>query len=168
MAEIKSKLKAENLIQNGYEVKVYANQDVRTFNIIYSIYFAPRTCIKVCTNCYKIPSNNEFLNLFYLAVDNYIKKNTTNIKEEENMKKSQQEIEFEQFEAQKRADADAEIAKYKSDIEKDIEEERCRLLEEQRRVEAEKDAAGYWYFYTGLINSGFNEEQAMQILLAKK
>ena len=170
MTEIKSKLKAENLNQDGYEVKVYVNQNVNTSDIVYSIYFAPRTCIKVCIDYSKVPSlsDTEFLKLFYLEVGNYTKENTTNIKEEENMKKSQQEIDFEQFETQRRADVDAKIAKYKTEMEKDIEEERCRLLEEQRKAEAEKDAAGYWYFYTGLINAGFNEDQAMQILLAKK
>lgn len=31
---------------------------------------------------------------------------------------------------------------------------------------ANDKAAEFWYFYSGLLNNGFTEEQAMQILLA--
>ena len=78
-------------------------------------------------------------------------------KEKNTMKKSRQEIEFEKICCDKHAQFDDEL-----------EQERLRLQDEQKKAEWAEKAKEWWYMYSGLISAGFNEEQAMQILLTAK
>jgi len=172
-----------DIIAPGYEAKVYWNNNAKTkFLTQICIYIDKQKCIKLppITNlddaypdgiirmardameAYEGSMDKENSDFYEAFTKLYRLK-----KENENMtKKSSQEIEFEQFEAQKRAEADAEVAAYKANIDEEIEEKRRELREEQRQADANDKAAEFWYFYSGLLNNGFTEEQAMQILLA--
>lgn len=177
-----------DIIAPGYEAKVYWNKNGNTgYWIEICIYIDKRKCIKLplidpnnviydevirmardALEAYEGSLNSkseDFTNFMNIVLANKYKYEQT--KENDIMiKKSTQEIEFEQFEAQKRADADSEIAEFKAGIDKEIEEKRIELREEQRKADANDKAAEFWYFYSGLLGNGFTEEQAMQILLA--
>lgn len=179
-----------DIIAPGYEAKVYWNNNAKTnFSTQICIYIDKQKCIKLppITNLNDacadgiIKMARDALEAyegsmdtknssFYEALAKLTKANDYKYeltKENEIMsKKSAQEIEFEQFEAQKRAEADAEVAAYKANIDEEIEDKRRELREEQRQADANDKAAEFWYFYSGLLNNGFTEEQAMQILLA--
>lgn len=180
-----------DIIAPGYEAKVYWNNNAKTnFSTQICIYIDKQKCIKLppisnineaCADgiikmardaleAYE-GSMDTKNSSFYEALAKLTK--TSDYKYEltkENeiimSKKSAQEIEFEQFEVQKRAEADAEVAEFKAGIDKEIENKRRELREEQRQADANDKAAEFWYFYSGLLNNGFSEEQAMQILLA--
>lgn len=189
--EILDIAKALNIIAPGYEAKVYWNKNGHTGYLTeICIYISKRKCIKLplidannvlsCDEVIRMardtleayegsmdPKNSDFYEaLAKLTKANDYKYELTKENEIIMSKKSAQEIEFEQFEAQKRAEADAEVAEFKAGIDKEIEDKRRELREEQRQSDANDKAAEFWYFYSGLLNNGFTEEQAMQILLA--
>lgn len=178
-----------DIIAPGYEAKVYWNNNAKTkFLTQICIYIDKQKCIKlplIDTNnvcCDEIirmardfleayegslnSKSEDFTNFINICLANKYKYELTKENEIIMSKKSAQEIEFEQFEAQKRAEADAEVAAYKANIDEEIEDKRRELREEQRQADANDKAAEFWYFYSGLLNNGFSEEQAMQILLA--
>lgn len=180
-----------DIIAPGYEAKVYWNNNAKTnFLTQICICIDKQKCVKLppITNLddacadgiikmardaleayerTQDTKNSDFYEtLAKLTKANDYKYELTKENELIMSKKSAQEIEFEQFEAKKRAEADAEVAACKANIDKEIEEKRRELREEQRQADANDKAAEFWYFYSGLLNMGFTEEQAMQILLA--
>lgn len=90
-----------------------------------------------------------------------------NIKEETTMNKTQNEIEFENFANERRAQADASVQAYKDKVENEIETKRQECLEADKKERAYQAAAQYRYFFDGLLAAGFDENQAMAILLEK-
>lgn len=90
-----------------------------------------------------------------------------NIEEETTMHKTQNEIEFENFANERRAQADASVQAYKDKVENEIETKRQKCLEADKKERAYQAAAQYRYFFDGLIAAGFDKDQAMAILLEK-
>jgi len=103
------------------------------------------------------------------AVDaaRYFYEIVNNIKEENKMAKTQNEIEFENFAKERQAQAEASLQAYKTKVENEIEAKRQEYLEADKKDSAYQAANQYRYFYDGLIAAGFNENQAMAILLEK-
>ena len=89
------------------------------------------------------------------------------IKEENKMAKTQNEIEFENFAKERQAQAEASLQAYKTKVENEIEAKRLECLEADKKDQAYQVANRYRYFYDGLIAAGFDENQAMAILLEK-
>lgn len=83
------------------------------------------------------------------------------------MAKTQNEIEFENFAKERQAQAEASLQAYKTKVENEIEAKRQECLEADKRDQAYQVANRYRYFYDGLIAAGFDENQAMAILLEK-
>lgn len=103
------------------------------------------------------------------AVDaaRYFYEIVNNIKEENKMAKTQNEIEFENFAKERQAQAEASLQAYKTKVENEIEAKRLECLEADKKDQAYQVANRYRYFYDGLIAAGFDENQAMAILLEK-
>ena len=103
------------------------------------------------------------------AVDaaRYFYEIVNNIKEENKMAKTQNEIEFENFAKERQAQAEASLRAYKTKVENEIEAKRLECLEADKKDQAYQVANQYRYFYDGLIAAGFDENQAMAILLEK-
>lgn len=103
------------------------------------------------------------------AVDaaRYFYEVVNNIKEENKMAKTQNEIEFENFAKERQAQAEASLQAYKAKVENEIEAKRLECLEADKRDQAYQVANRYRYFFDGLIAAGFDENQAMAILLEK-
>lgn len=89
------------------------------------------------------------------------------IKEENKMAKTQNEIEFENFAKERQAQAEASLQAYKTKVENEIEAKRLECLEADKKDQTYQVANRYRYFYDGLIAAGFDENQAMAILLEK-
>lgn len=156
------------LVEPGYEPKVYFNTVKNTEDYIkIAIYIGKRKNISLAPINRCIESIGTIMAKVKSDFEVFSHQNNITEKENEEMSKSIQEIEFEKFEAIKKAEAAAENEKYNADIAKEIEEKRQEYLEDQKKANARDDANSYWYFYSGLIEAGFNENQAMQILLAK-
>jgi hypothetical protein len=104
---------------------------------------------------------------FRFTMDETGKLKMNNIEEETTMHKTQNEIEFENFANERRAQADASVQAYKVKVENEIETKRQECLEADKKDQAYQAAAQYRYFFDGLIAAGFDKDQAMAILLEK-
>lgn len=104
---------------------------------------------------------------FIFTMDETGKLKMKNIEEETTMHKTQNEIEFENFANERRAQADASVQAYKVKVENEIETKRQECLEADKKERAYQAAAQYRYFFDGLIAAGFDKDQAMAILLEK-
>lgn len=120
--------------------------------------------------CNKYRHRDDMLDAYRHAFElmaKYSVETTNNIKEETTMHKTQNEIEFENFANERRAQADASVQAYKDKVENEIETKRQECLEADKKERAYQAAAQYRYFFDGLLAAGFDENQAMAILLEK-
>lgn len=117
--------------------------------------------------CNKYGHHDDMLDAARYAFEIMAKETMKNIKEENKMAKTQNEIEFENFAKERQAQAEASLQAYKTKVENKIEAKRLECLEADKKDQAYQVANRYRYFYDGLIAAGFDENQAMAILLEK-
>ena len=169
-----------NLISDGYQWKMFCKPNYERNAMIVSIYIAKQTKIEVYLDFYALEKLSDYPGLLekyayeqilkqldYEQTIDALKKYNNNIEEETTMHKTQNEIEFENFANERRAQADASVQAYKDKVENEIEAKRQECQEADRKERAYLAAAQYRYFFDGLIAAGFDENQAMAILLEK-
>ena len=180
-----AELMHRNLISDGYQWKMFCKLNHEREAMVISIYIAKQTKIEVDLEfdtlfgddyeirqyiyrkvikeldkaCKKACNQIDAARYFYEIVNN--------IEEETTMHKTQNEIEFENFANERRAQADASVQAYKDKVENEIEAKRQECQEADRKERAYLAAAQYRYFFDGLLAAGFDENQAMAILLEK-
>ena len=169
-----AELMHRNLISDGYQWKMFCNPNYERDAMVISIYIAKQTKIEVYLDFYALEKLSDFPILLekhvYEQTIEALKKynnNNNNIEEETTMNKTQNEIEFENFANERRAQADASVQAYKDKVENEIEAKRQECQEADRKERAYLAAAQYRYFFDGLLAAGFDENQAMAILLEK-
>lgn len=149
---------AASMISGKYELERYVID-----KIIEELDIA-RQCEDLCN---KYGRRDDMLDAARYAFELMTKETMKNIKEETTMHKTQNEIEFENFANERRAQADASVQAYKDKVENEIETKRQECLEADKKERAYQAAAQYRYFFDGLIAAGFDKDQAMAILLEK-
>lgn len=175
-----AELMHRNLISDGYQWKMFCKSNYERNAMVISIYIAKQTKIEVYLDFYALENLSDYPELLkkhvyeqilqkldYEQTIDALKKYNNNIKEETTMHKTQNEIEFENFANERRAQADASVQAYKDKVENEIETKRQECLEADKKERAYQAAAQYRYFFDGLLAAGFDENQAMAILLEK-
>lgn len=189
-----AELMHRNLIADGYQWKMFCKPNYVQNTIVISIYIAKQTKIEIdlefaaINAIFGMPAsdfelehyvyqkvlkeldaarrNEDFCNKYgHYAF--YAFETMNNIEEENKMAKTQNEIEFENFAKERQAQAEASLQAYKTKVENEIEAKRLECLEADRKDRAYQAANQYRYFYDGLVAAGFDENQAMAILLEK-
>lgn len=117
--------------------------------------------------CNKYGHHDDMVDAARYAFELMTTYSNENIKEENKMAKTQNEIEFENFAKERQAQAEASLQAYKTKVENEIEAKRLECLEADKKDRAYQAANQYRYFFDGLIAAGFDENQAMAILLEK-
>ena len=179
-----AELMHRNLISDGYQWKMFCKLNYERNAFVLSIYIAKQTKIEVdleftaINEIFTMPASDfELRNYVYQKVlkeldaasrsARHFYEIVNKIKEENKMAKTQNEIEFENFAKERQAQAEASLQAYKTKVENEIEAKRLECLEADKKDQAYQVANRYRYFYDGLIAAGFDENQAMAILLEK-
>lgn len=170
------------LLTEGYQFKIFCKPAYEKEAITISIYIGKQNKILVDIYLRDIINNPNFRSYIHHQINKRLdevchpayeltmealKSYNNNIKEETTMHKTQNEIEFENFANERRAQADASVQAYKDKVENEIETKRQECLEADKKERAYQAAAQYRYFFDGLLAAGFDENQAMAILLEK-
>ena len=182
-------VKNEGLLADNYQFKLFYEHIYEMQVILISIYIAKQTKIEVPINLNELEKwctfrGVDFRNYVYDKIEEEIdatKKNddfynktlkalmdyNQNNMEENNMSKTINDTEFENFVKETEAKADASIAAYQAKIAQEIENKRKECEEANKKDKAQAEANDLRYFYDGLINAGFTESEAMSILLKR-
>lgn len=172
--------------RNNYKLKVYGRYFPENSKLVVSIYYAKQTCVKAAITNFICQSYRYCLSEIIDQIENQLYSEyeygcnskekipisdiiSNCLLEEEPImtKKSKQEIEYEQFATNKEAELKVRTQEIQHEIDSQIEQKRLECQEDMKRQQQYEIAANYWYFYQGLMEAGFNEDQAMKILLNK-
>lgn len=177
-------VKHKGLLADNYQFKLFYKHIPAMQVILISIYVAKQTKIEVTINLNYLGRGIDFRHYVYEKIeaeiniarnnDDFYNKTlkalmeyNQNNMEENNMSKTINDTEFENFVKETEAKADASIAAYQAKVAQEIENKRKECEEANKKDKAQAEANELRYFYDGLIHAGFTEEEALSILLKR-